>query len=280
MTADYYSILGVSPAAEDVVIGAAYRALIRHYHPDTNPDPAAQVRAREITAAYNVLRDPARRAKYDADRGVELWDEEDEPRAAPPMRTVGIAVTLLALAVAAAVWFWPPDPAQAPIIPTPPPPKLVAHEPAIEPIVPLRPESERLAEIDRATALPPPPVVEPETIAPDVPAAEPPPPLPRAARSPAPVVRRKPALVTATGSVKTPARPRSERVAMLDRMARNYFTQSMIYAPDKTRQLQAAQDRSEAQRKACRSDTCVADAYVRQIRETSAIIEPKSPRKD
>jgi len=63
-------------------------------------------------------------------------------------------------------------------------------------------------------------------------------------------------------------------------MARNYFTQSLIYAPDKTAQLQAAQDRSEAQRKACRSDSCVADAYVRQIRETSAIMEPKSPRKD
>jgi len=280
VTADYYSILGVSPAAEDVVIGAAYRALIRHYHPDTNPDPAAQVRAREITAAYNVLRNPVSRAKYDADRGVELWDEEEEPRAPPPMRTVGIAATLLAFAVAAAMWFWPPDPAPVPGTPSSSPPKVVAHELAPEPIVPLRPENERLAEIDRATAPAPPPIIAPETIAPDIPVAEPPLPLPRAARSPAPVLRRKPAVVTATGTVKAPARSRSERVAMLDRMARNYFTQSLIYAPDKTAQLQAAQDRSEAQRKACRSDSCVADAYVRQIRETSAIMEPKSPRKD
>ena len=51
VNSDYYSILGVSPAAEDVVIRAAYRALMRHYHPDTNPDPEAQERAREITAA-------------------------------------------------------------------------------------------------------------------------------------------------------------------------------------------------------------------------------------
>jgi len=58
-------------------------------------------------------------------------------------------------------------------------------------------------------------------------------------------------------------------------MARSYFTQSMTYAPDKKAQLQAAQDRSEATRKACRSSACVADAYVRQIRETSAIMESR-----
>lgn len=63
LTSDYYSILGVTPAAEDVVIRAAYRALMRHYHPDTNPDPQAQDRVRAITAAFAVLRDPTRRAE-------------------------------------------------------------------------------------------------------------------------------------------------------------------------------------------------------------------------
>jgi len=280
VTADYYSILGVSPAAEDVVIGAAYRALIRHYHPDTNPDPAAQLRAREITAAYNVLRNPARRAEYDAGRGVDLWDEEDDPRAPPPMRAVGIGATLLALGVAAAVWYWPRVPSPAPH-PQSPPPKAVTHEAASEPIVPLRPETERIADLDRATAPTPtpPPVVEPQAVPLDPPLAEPAPLPVRAAPKPAPIARRKPVAVVANALAKAPlsppAPPRSERVATLDRMARSYFTQSMTYAPDKRAQLQAAQDRSAAQRKACRSDSCVADAYVRQIRETGAIMESK-----
>jgi hypothetical protein len=273
VTADHYAILGVSPAAEDVVIGAAYRALIRHYHPDTNPDPKAQERAREITAAYTVLRDPVSRANYDAGRGVDLWDEDDEPRPPPPMRAVGLGATLLAVAGAAAVWFWPRDP--APVLQAPaPPPKVAAHETLPEPIVPLQPEHERLADLDRATA-PPPPIAQPEAILDDLPTDPVPPPAraaPARPRNTAPT--RKPADAAPRTRVAVPSlAPRSERVATLDRMARSYFTQSMTYAPDKKAQLQAAQDRSEAKRKACRSDSCVADAYVRQIRETSAIME-------
>ena len=122
MTSDCYAILGVSPAAEDVVIGAAYRALIRHYHPDTNPDPAAQARAREITAAYAVLRDPASRAEYDARRSAadDFWDVEVTPRRPPPMRATGIALAALAVVLVGAVWAWQGRTAAAALSPASP----------------------------------------------------------------------------------------------------------------------------------------------------------------
>jgi curved DNA-binding protein CbpA len=65
MTATYYDALGVSPAADTVVITAAYRAMMRKHHPDLNRDPAAEATAKSVTAAYEILSDPARRAAYD-----------------------------------------------------------------------------------------------------------------------------------------------------------------------------------------------------------------------
>lgn len=61
----YYDILGVSPDAEDVVISAAYRALMRKYHPDVNSAADAGLRAKEITEAYETLADRVKRAAYD-----------------------------------------------------------------------------------------------------------------------------------------------------------------------------------------------------------------------
>jgi hypothetical protein len=65
---DHYKILGVAPDSEDIVIQAAYRALMRRYHPDKNPSEAARKRTIEINAAYAVLGDPRKRASYDAQR--------------------------------------------------------------------------------------------------------------------------------------------------------------------------------------------------------------------
>lgn len=65
---DYYDVLGVSRAAEPSEIASAYRRLARDLHPDTNPDPAAEDRFKELTAAYDVLGDPVRRAVYDRAR--------------------------------------------------------------------------------------------------------------------------------------------------------------------------------------------------------------------
>lgn len=65
---DFYELLGVSPTAENIVIQAAYKAMMRQYHPDRNAQPEAEARAKAINEAYDVLRDPERRSRYDAQR--------------------------------------------------------------------------------------------------------------------------------------------------------------------------------------------------------------------
>jgi molecular chaperone DnaJ len=65
VTKDYYGILGVHRNASAEEIKRAYRRLAREYHPDINPDPAAQERFKEINAAYEVLSDPQKREIVD-----------------------------------------------------------------------------------------------------------------------------------------------------------------------------------------------------------------------
>ena len=62
---DYYDILGVSKTATQQDIQKKYRKLARKYHPDVNKDAAAEVKFKEIGEAYDVLKDPEKRAKYD-----------------------------------------------------------------------------------------------------------------------------------------------------------------------------------------------------------------------
>lgn len=63
---DYYKILGVSKKASLADIKKAYRRLARTYHPDLNPgDKVSEKKFKEVSEAYEVLKDPEKRKQYD-----------------------------------------------------------------------------------------------------------------------------------------------------------------------------------------------------------------------
>ncbi len=66
MATDPYGVLGVPRDASADEIKSAFRKLARQYHPDVNPnDPTAEDKFKEVSAAYEILSDPQKRARYD-----------------------------------------------------------------------------------------------------------------------------------------------------------------------------------------------------------------------
>jgi curved DNA-binding protein len=85
---DYYALLGVERSTPPEAVKKAYRRLARKYHPDVSKEPDAEARFKEVQEAYEVLKDPAKRAAYDA-FGTDLRaGQEFRP---PPPRGAGRA---------------------------------------------------------------------------------------------------------------------------------------------------------------------------------------------
>ncbi|MEN9204521.1 MAG: DnaJ domain-containing protein [Thermostichales cyanobacterium BF4_bins_65] len=73
MTWDPYAVLGVSRSASPEEIKRTYRQLVRQCHPD-RVGPSGEERFKQITAAYEVLRDPEKR---------QQWDQQHSPQVRP-----------------------------------------------------------------------------------------------------------------------------------------------------------------------------------------------------
>lgn len=294
----HYDTLRVVPWAEDDVIRAAYRALMRIYHPDTNADPEAQLRAREITRAFSVLGDPEKRAAYDAlprlgDANVlEPECFEAGERSRPPLRNVGIASVALALVVTLGVAVWPqlgPRPLQGPggaavksngtsLIAART--VAVAHvnvaRPKTEPVVSRNPQPDRAPDRPKDRTPPGPRREEAtQTVAAKVPASKP---MPK--REIAQAVAPKPpvSMPIAGDRVSSSTSESDNRQAEVERQATSFLKQSMEHADwHKQELLLSARNRSAYSRAMCRSSDCVTETYLRQIRETTEIMQGRIP---
>lgn len=79
---DYYEILGVPRSASKEEIQKAYRKLARKYHPDVSKEADAEAKFKELSEAYEVLKDPEKRKKYD--RFGSAWKQARQTGQPPP----------------------------------------------------------------------------------------------------------------------------------------------------------------------------------------------------
>jgi DnaJ-class molecular chaperone len=85
---DCYEVMQLSPNADRAIISHAYRRLAARYHPDNTETGNSELFIR-LSMAYEILKDPEKRARYDATRN--LRPESSEKVAAPPTPSGGKA---------------------------------------------------------------------------------------------------------------------------------------------------------------------------------------------
>ena len=308
MTPDHYATLGVPATAKTAEIRAAYLALMREYHPDRNRDPAAVERAQAVIAAFKVLGDFDRRNHYDWGRRREREAAEAEAAAVAAKRprriragAVGAGVIGLA---AVATWVLMPAPgpksvttepkvAEARALPVakakprrevkrvavaaPAKAKAENNQPArkVEP----RAAPERIAKAE--------PVRVPVTAKPEVERA----PVVRLAAVKAPEPRAVPQAAlpppllparVAARPVRPAAKPApatSGDLASLDQFVMAFYGQSWRYG-DAPKRAALEQSRASfvARRGGCAGDSCKRDAYLKLMRDVSAIVESGQPK--
>lgn len=312
VTQDHYAVLGVSPASEDVVIRAAYRALMRRYHPDADPSSEASQRAQAINAAYAVLSDPERRARYDGSLAAQGLIKPEPahysgaarrmmPGPAGFIGLAALAATATMIAISPPIGVLPEDG-----LPLPAEPRSSRTD------QPERADTDSSTQRDvagadaavRSTAEPPTnPVpnamLEPpgELVPPEVPDApgvrraqteplrkavtETRPPGPPAVK-PATVSRAEKPAVTATDAASDCRLGngwadrticKSSNLTALDRQQGLLYAQSWARADETKRAaLSGSRERFQEKRNACRSETCLTSAYVARLREISQIM--------
>ena len=307
MNQDHYAILGVPANADTTAIRAAYIALMREYHPDRNPSPAAVIRAQAIGAAYKVLGDFDRRNEYDWDRR-RARDKAATVLAARPKRAWSAAVVIVAalsLAVAGGMMLQPvPRPDRLPDVamrvvpdePQPPPmPRVaiadrvavpIAPKPAPLPAMKLLPELYPEPPLDPALAEPvAPKVVKAKTMRRSVtkvvaPAAS----FSPKARPPA-TARPAPQAVAVAAVAKVPVKPPSAArpapatdLAALDQFVMAFYGQSWRFGDTRKRSaLEQSRTGFVERRGACLADACKRAAYLKLQREVSAIVASGTP---
>lgn len=80
---DYYKILGVDEKVDAADLKKAYRKLARKYHPDVSDEADCEARFKEVNEAYEVLKDPEKRAEYDYLKSAGAVNQEGQFRPPP-----------------------------------------------------------------------------------------------------------------------------------------------------------------------------------------------------
>ena len=279
--ADHYAALGLAPYAEHSAVRAAYLELMRRYHPDMNSSAEAAARAREVTAAYEVLGNPDSRTDYDLARAhahASMAGQKSSgwrsPQALASLASVG-GVALLSL-----LYLMPPAPAdrvdEVAVVSNPPAPPPKAN-PAPVPRSPAVTEAAPPAPVPVEIARAPVPV--------KVAAAPPPVEVKRAPALAAVKRAPQPAIMAAAPARIEPPRQAARgnsaaELAGLDRHLGMLLRQSVRRA-DAAKQQSLYHDhyRFIARLNTCGTEACKKREYLARMGEvTSTMAAPAKPR--
>lgn len=305
MIPDHYATLGVPPTASAAAIRAAYLTLMREYHPDRNPDPAAVERAQAAIVAFKVLGDFDRRNHYD-------WDRRREREAAATLaakdprgvRAGAIGVGAVGLAAVGA-WVLMPAPSPEPARIQPPlaevrPASVAKAKPRpakrIAAAAPVKVAPRRaVANVAAAAREAPVRLAKAGPVPPKAKAIPAPPPATRTpvvrvakasrVKAPAPRVTPAPSSPSAPAPAKLAARPArrdakpATDLASLDQFVMSFYGQSWRYG-DAPKRAALVESRADfvVRRGACAADACKRDAYLKLMRDVSAIVETGQPK--